>query len=315
MKKTFLMMIFFLFLCSKDYKHIKSSGIIEGIDIDLRTKVSGQILKLYVHEGDVVKKFDTIAVLDDTLLNIQKQKVIGTITQLKAKLNLLLNGARIEDLDIAKQNLKKAREVFVNLEKEYNRMKALHDQKAISDKTFDNVTTKYEEAKSSLNIAKLNLAKLQKFARPEEIDMAKAQLDAAIAELDLINKHISYTKILAPINGYITDLPYREYESIPQGGIIANITRTDSVYTNIYLKEPTIVKLRINQKVKVYFDDKDNSYDAKIIYISPVAEFVPKNVQTDDQRSKLVFKVKLGIANKDFIFKPGLPVNVIIDLK
>jgi len=157
--------------------------------------------------------------------------------------------------------------------------------------------------------------KVKKIFRPEEIEQAKANLKKAQASVDLLKKNIRDSYIISPLNGFVVKKFVEVGETVSPMSSLVKISNLSSVNLIIYVSEGDLGKIKLGQKAEITIDTyPDKKYDGKVTYISPEAEFTPKNIQTKDERTKLVFAVKIEILNKDFELKPGMPADAKIIL-
>ena len=98
-------------------------------------------------------------------------------------------------------------------------------------------------------------------------------------------------------------------EILPPGATIAVLTDLSRPWLTVWIDEPSLARVKLGQSVTVRVDGRDQGFEGTVSFISPVAEFTPKNVQTPDERAKLVFRVKVSLDNTDGIFKPGMPAD------
>jgi HlyD family secretion protein len=157
------------------------------------------------------------------------------------------------------------------------------------------------------------LQKLQRFARPQELAAAKARVDQAKASADLFRQYLADATILAPVSGTVTEKPVEEGELISVGTVVVTIARLEQMNLMIYVNENELGKVKLGGKADVVIDTyPDRTFPGKVIFISPIAEFTPKNVQTKEDRTKLVFGVKLEVDNKEGILKSGMPADAYV---
>lgn len=160
-----------------------------------------------------------------------------------------------------------------------------------------------------------NYDKVKNFFRKQEIDQAKANLNKAIAGVELLKKNIRDSYVISPINGFLVKTFVDRGESVSPMSSLFKVSDMDVVELMIYVSTLELGYLKLGQKAEVRIDTyKDRIYEGRVTYISPEAEFTPKNIQTKDERTKLVFAVKITIPNKDYDLKPGMPADAIINL-
>lgn len=152
-------------------------------------------------------------------------------------------------------------------------------------------------------------------------DKAKADYNKAIASKEYAQNQLDYTKIYAPDNGIITVRVEEPGATVNKGQIVYTMTKTTPVWIRAYVNETDLGNIKYGQKTKVYTDSinpntgEKRSYEGYIGYISPVAEFTPKTVQTTDLRTDLVYRIRVYIDNVDDYLRQGMPTTIKIDLK
>jgi HlyD family secretion protein len=292
---------------------IEASGTLEAVEVSISAKVPGQIERLCIQEGSRVTKGDTLALLDRITLELQWRQAKGGVDLAEAQYRLLMNGARIEDIRQAEEAVLQAESAYNNARGDFDRMKELFERKSVTKKQYDDAESRVTIAQAQFNSAKQNLQRFQRFARPEDIAAAKARLDQARASADLLKKQLTDAAVLAPVGGVVTSKPVEEGELVPAGGIIATIARLEQLNLMIYVNETDLGKVKLGGSADIVIDTyPDKNFPGRVVYISPIAEFTPKNVQTKEDRTKLVFGVKLTVENPDGILKSGMPADAFI---
>jgi HlyD family secretion protein len=189
-------------------------------------------------------------------------------------------------------------------------MKRLYDSRSITQKQYEDAVARYDLMAAQYSAANENLAKVKQIFRKEEIDQAKANLNKSIAGVDLLEKNIRDSYVLSPINGFLVKTFIENSETVTPMSSLFKVSDLDVVELVIYVSEEELGLVKLGQKAEVTIDTfKDKVYEGKVTYISPEAEFTPKNIQTKDERTKLVFAVKIEIPNKNYDLKPGMPAD------
>jgi len=316
MKKILMVFIvtasIFLIGCGNgdDKNYIEASGTIESTNIIVSSRTAGNIQKLNYFEGANVSAGDTILIVDHEILDIQLRQAIATKEVTEAQLKLMLIGARQEDINQAEQNLNQAKINYEIAERDRTRMQNLYSSKSITKKQYEDALSRYELMLAQYNAAKENYKKVQKIFRPEEIDQAKANLNKSVASVDLLKKNISDSYVVSPLNGFLVKTFVEKGETVTPMSSLFKVSDLDIVELVIYVSEEELGLVKLGQKAEVTIDTyKDKVYEGKVTYISPEAEFTPKNIQTKDERTKLVFAVKIDIPNKEYDLKSGMPAD------
>lgn len=316
MKKiSFIILPFVSLICfgcgdGNNKNSIEATGTIETVNVELSSKTSGEIKELRIIEGEKVKKGDTIMVIDTEGLRLQLRQQESGAEMSRAQLDLLRNGARKEDILLAESSLNQA-QVNYNLAKtDLERLQKLYQTHTITKKQYDDAVAHYDLMNDQLSSAKENYNKIRNYARPEEIKQAEAKLNQSIATADLIKKNIRDSYIISPINGIVVKKYFEVGETVAPMSSLVKISDLTNVELYIYVTEIELGKIKLGQKAEVIVDAfKNKKFDGKVTYISPEAEFTPKNIQTKDERTKLVFAVKIELPNPEFELKSGMPAD------
>ncbi|MBK7258133.1 MAG: efflux RND transporter periplasmic adaptor subunit [Ignavibacteriae bacterium] len=278
---------------------IEASGTIEGTEINVAAEVAGRILAVPVNEGARVNRGDTLAIINDEEYRLQLKQAEANLASLEAAFRLAAAGSRKEDVI-------QAEAAYTSANADYQRMKELLASATITQKQYDDAYARYVAADQTYRKAKSGL-------RPEEINGARARRDGAVAQVDLLQKRIRDCAVLAPAPGTLTLRAVEPGELVGMGSNIARLTYLDRVKLTIYVNEADLGRVALGQGADVTIDTfPGKPFAGRVVSISPNAEFTPKNVQTKEERTKLVFAVKLEIENPEGSLKPGLPADAVL---
>lgn len=314
----FLLISFILLLpgcVNNDVTIIEASGTIEGVYVTLSAKTGGDIKSFFKDEGMNVNIGDTILIVDHKMLQFQLQQAEAVIMGAKAQLKLLKTGARKEDIKQAEALLNQSKVTYESALTDKERMKNLYETKSINLKQYEDAVTRYKITLAQYNSARENHNKIKQLARPEEITQSEANLSKAIAAADIIRKNINDCFVKSPIKGIISKKYIERGEFALPASSLVKISRLDNVELIIYVSTEELGYVKPGMKADVTVDTfKDKIFPGKVIYISPEAEFTPRNIQTKDERTKLVFAVKIKIPNPDYELKPGMPADAVLHI-
>ncbi|MBM2841723.1 MAG: HlyD protein [Bacteroidetes bacterium] len=286
--------------CSgKSSDRIEASGTIEGTDVNISSEVSGRVKEVRVEEGAKVNQGDTLVLIDDTDYQLQLRVAIASQEAAEAQYKVAVEGSRKEDILQAEAALKSA-------EKDFKRMKELLATQTITQKQYDDAEARYISVQQTYE-------KLVHGLRAEEIVAVRARRDQAAAQTELLRKKVRDCYVTAPSGGTITLKAVEKGELVSPGSNVLRITYLEKVKLTIYVGEAEISRIQLGQKATVA-TDAGATFEGKVIYKSPVAEFTPKNVQTKEERTKLVFGVKILIDNPEGKLSPGIPADATISL-
>ncbi len=311
-----ILLILQFFGCNKSNdKLIETSSSIEATNIEIRSKISGELLKAFVKEGQLVKKGDTLFVIDSKEIQFQYNQALANYNSVLAKYQTVVQGVREEDKAQLREVVRQAEVNFESAKKDFERIKNLYETQSISQKIYDDAKLRFEVAEAQLKSAKENLQKAERGPLKSEIEAIKASVDAARAQVELLQKKLEDAIIIAPLNGYISLINFDEGELIGAGSLITKITNLDEVFVKIYVRAIDLGKINLGKKAEIKADAyTDKTFDGEVVFISNEAEFTPKNIQTKDERIKLVYAVKIRVDNKNHLLKDGMLCDVILNV-
>jgi len=300
----------------------RASGYVEATDVRVAPQVGGRLIEVAVDEGDRVNAGALIARLDTADTEIALRRAEADRDQAVAALKLLEAGARAEDIRQARAQADSAQADVVAAESELQsastdlqRFEALLQSNAGSRKQRDDAATRREVAAARVNAARERtraaneaVAHLRAGARPEEVAGARARVAAAEAQIAALRKNSADAALMSPVAGIVTAKLADAGETIAPRTPVVAITDLDHAWANVYVDEPVVPRLRLGQPVTLV-TDAGQRLQGSITFISPKAEFTPRNVQTAAERSKLVYRIKVSADNRDGVLKPGMPVE------
>lgn len=268
------------------------SGRIEGRETNISPKIQGRILKLYKDEGDKVKAGELLCEIDSEQLNARYKAAYETAE------------ASYSAIAQAKANFMKANAYYERAKNDFERYSSLLKEELVSKSEFDRVKSQYSSAKAELE------------ATSKAIAQAEASYRAAQQRLKETLADLNETKIYSPVNGVILSRPVETGEVVNPGTVLYVVVDLNRLYVKVYVPEPDIGKIKLGLPARVYIDAyPDRFFNGRITKIYEQAEFTPKNVETKEERVKLVFGVEVSVDNPDGVLKPGMPADVVIKWK
>jgi HlyD family secretion protein len=302
---------------------MRVSGYVEATEVRVAPEVGGRLLDLKVAEGDRVKAGDVVAQLDTADITLALQRAAAERQGADAQLRLLIAGAREEDIRQAEAQLAAAdadlaasRLEVASAERDLQRFESLLASNSGAEKPRDDAATRRDVARDRVKAgeqrvraAAETVARLKAGARREEIDAARARLAGVDAQIATLEKAQRDATVVAPVAGMVTQKLVDEGELLAPRTPIVVVANLDQVWANVYVDEPLVPRVTLGQTAAVFTDAGGPGIDGTITFISPKAEFTPRNVQTAEERSKLVFRVKVTVNNEKGILKQGMPVE------
>ena len=291
-----------------DASLIVASGHVEATEVRVSTKVAGVVSSLAVDEGHVVAAGQELAQIDTTDTRLALDAARAERAQAEAELRLRLAGSRVEDVREAQAQVVRAEADLDGAQKDLDRMEGLLAAGSGTTKTRDDARTRRDTARAALDAARERLKRLEAGFRPEEKDSARARREGADARIAQLEQQIKDARIQSPVAGVVTEkLAERGELAAPGTGIVV-VTDLANAWLNAYVGEPDLARLRLGQEAEVVTDD-GQTRKGRVSFVSSQAEFTPKNVQTRDERVKLVYRIKVALENGDGLFKPGMPAT------
>jgi len=290
MKFRILIFAMFVALLLTDCQHTRKqavyTGVLEGRTIDVPALTGGKILRLWVSTGQEVAPGDTIAVNDTSTLILQKVQLQAGLKEMDAQKAVLTT-----NLERAKTNVDYVKHELV-------RIQTLVQKHSAPQQKLDNLTNKLEQAEAAFQLARQNFRILS------------AKRDQLRAKIDLLQKKIRDATILSPARGIVVAKYFEAGEAVPPLGPVVELVQMDTLHVKIYISEKMLPKFRTGQKATLRVDGLNRSFEGKVVWISPKAEFTPKTIMTPETRTSLVYAVKIRVPNPEKILKDGMPVEV-----
>jgi HlyD family secretion protein len=300
----------------------RASGYVEATEVRVAAEAPGRVLEVLIDEGARIEAGAVIVRLDTADVEIALRRAQADRDQAAAQLRLVRAGARVEDIRQARAQAQSARAEIEGADAELQaasddlkRYDALLAANAGSRKQRDDAaarvrvaSARVESARERARAADEAVARLKSGSRPEEIAAAEARVSSADAQMAALQKSLADATVKAPVAGTVTSRLVDPGETIPRGAAVVVISDLDRAWANVYVDEPLVPRLALGKPVTL-LTDAGQQVPGTITYISPRAEFTPRNVQTAEERSKLVYRIKVTVDNREGILKPGMPVE------
>jgi HlyD family secretion protein len=305
------------------------SGHVEATEVQIAPEVAGRILEIRVAEGDRVAARDVLARLDTRDTELQIARARAERRAADAQLRLLEAGSRPEDIRQADAQVKVAEAEVTAIDAELKaaeldleRFDTLLRANAGSRKQRDDAQARVDVARERQRgaadrvvAAREAAARLRAGARREEIDAARARLAGVDAQIATLQKAASDASVMAPSAGIVTQKLAEAGELAAPGMPLLVVTDLDHAWANLFVPEPLVPRVKIGQPATVRTDAGGDGISGTVTFVSSKAEFTPRNVQTSEERSKLVYRIKVSVDNRDGVLKPGMPVDAELALQ
>ncbi len=274
--------------CSHDETQYDASGVFEATEVVVSAKIQGEIVELNVEEGQPVTQDSAVGFIDYKQLSIKKQQLESS-----------RQSGEDRKLDVNSQ-VASIRQQIANAQREKARYEKLYQQNAASRKQVDDI--QYE----------INVLERQLAATTEQISTSNTSITSSAQSIDSqisgVDVQIADATIKSPITGTVLTKYAEPGEYAAVGRALFRVANINDIKLRAYVTASQVTTLKLGQKVTVYADDgKDGrkAYDGTVSWISDEAEFTPKTIQTRDERSNLVYAVKISV-NNDGNIKRGM---------
>lgn len=296
----------------EDLGHIEVFGNVDMRQVNLGFKVSGRLAEMTVNEGDLVAAGDIVAKLEPIDYENELKLAQARVARSQAALDVLLAGTRPQEVAQAAALLAEAEAALSVAETTLSRQEYLAEQNIASHQVHEEAEARRGAATAQRDAAAKGLELARIGPRSEDIDQARSVLAAEQASLALVEQRVADTVLTAPNEGIILTRIREPGAIISAGETIYTLTLTSPVWVRAYIEEPDLDLIQAGMAAEVRADS-GRVYTGKLGFISPVAEFTPKTVETQSLRTSLVYRVRIIVEDPENRLKQGMPVTVILN--
>jgi HlyD family secretion protein len=318
---------------------LTASGTLEARNISVGSKIGGRISKVLAAEGDKVQPGQVLVTFEDSELSARLLQAQGRYQQAKANYEKLVHGSRPEDIAEAQATGKASEsEIFAaratvnraesdlwNAQQNWERNKKLVAEGVVSQQAADDAEMRYKSAKADLknaqdaasaaesksSAAKAAEERTVRGSRAEDIASAKADLLTAEGALKEQQTLWDEREVKSPAVATVEVLDVRPGDLLPANAAIAKLLEADQFFLVVYVPQDQIGRVQVGQQAEVYVDSfPKQAFHAKIEQIRQEAEFLPRNVQTKEEREHQVVGVKLRVDNSENKLRAGISADV-----
>ncbi|WP_415914718.1 efflux RND transporter periplasmic adaptor subunit [Rhodopseudomonas palustris] len=290
-------------------------GNVDLRSIELAFNGNERITAMLVEEGNRVRKGDVVARLDTSRLEPRVAQAEAQSDAQRAIVERLRNGSRPEEIAQARANLDQAKADADNAQRQYERKKSLLSKAAVSEQDFDNAKATVDIAVARVRLNERALDLIVAGPRREEIKQAEAQLRADDARLAWLRRERADAQLLAPADAVVRSRLMEPGEMASPQRPVLSLAVLDPKWVRAYVGEPDLGKLRPGARATVEVDSfPSRRFDGWIGFISPTAEFTPKEIQTAELRTSLVYQVRVFVHDPSDDLRLGMPATVRLSL-
>lgn len=307
---------------------LRASGHVEATDVRLATEIGGRVLSLDVKEGDRVAVGARILALDATDVTLAIARAKTEQASAEAQLRQVSASARVEDVrqaeaqaEAARAEVPAARAELDAAAADLQRFELLLSRKSGSQKQRDDAATRRDVAIARLEAAErrvaaadATVARVRASARKEDVDVARSRIATAAAVIATLEEQLTDATLTSPVAGVVTQKLTEVGEIVAPRVPVVVITDLDRAWADLYVPEPAVPRITMGQAVTLFTDAGGPGLAGTVTYVSPKAEFTPRNVQTPEERAKLVYRIRVSVDNSAGVLKQGMPVDAEIPL-
>ena len=286
-------------------------GNVDIRQVALGFRASGRIDTMAFEEGDAVKAGQLLASLDKGPLQDSLALFEAQVTVAEASVAKLEAGSRPSEIAQAMAAVEERQTALTNAQQMLDRQRELATTGAVSKQALDDAQAQHYAASARLQSAKEALALAQEGPRAEDIAIARAELGAARARVAQAQRQLDDAELKAPADGIILTRVQEPGAIVATGATVYSLSLAAPVWVRSYVSEPDLGRLHPGMNVDVFTDSRpDTPYVGQIGFISPVAEFTPKSVETEELRTDLVYRLRVIIKKSDDALRQCMPVTV-----
>lgn len=294
---------------------IRGSGIIEVTQVDVAFEIRGRMIERSVDEGAMVDKGEPVGRLDDREYRLRVARAAADKAAADARYRMMTKGAREQEVGRALAARDAADAELAMQTREHARISRLHTEGIVAQGERDRLENLLANARAARDQAAAQLDQLREGFRIEEIEGARAEVQRASADLELAELDLARCQLFAPAAGRVLSKSREPGEIVEPGTPIVTLGDLSRPWVNVYVGERDLGKVRLGMAAQVTVDSyPDEPFTGKVTFIAERAEFTPKNIQTPDERVKLVYRVKVEVEPRDEALKPGMPADTVLPL-
>lgn len=290
-------------------------GNVDLRQVDLAFNGNERIAAVLVQEGDTVHHGQVLARMDTSRLKPQFEQVNAQVAAQKAAVQRLHNGSRPEEIAQARANLASAKADAENAHLLYNREKTLFAKASATQQDVDNSKASMDVADAKVDVNQKALELAVAGPRVEDIAQAEAQLRANKAQLALVQAQLADANLVAPVDGVIRSRLMEPGDMASPQRPVFSLAVTDPKWVRAYVSEADLGRIRPGMTASIMVDAFPNRrFPGWIGFISPIAEFTPKTVETEELRTSLVYEVRIFVKDPADELRLGMPATVYLPL-
>jgi len=275
--------------CGRDSGSSVYTGVLEGKSIQVPALTGGKVVSLLVDTGQEVAVGDTLVLIDVLELKLQREQLSAGLEELEVQ------------REIARTNLDQRERDFDYVREREGRVQTLFEKQAAPQQNLDDLRNEAERARSAYEAARQQVRSL---------DARQKQLAAQVSTVD---KKLDDAVVTSPSGAMVSTVYYEVGEAVAPMQPVLELIRVNELEIKIFVSEKMLPRIRQGEEATIRVDGLDKEFPGRVSWLSPKAEFTPKNILTPETRTSLVYAVKVTVPNPERILKHGMPVEVVLN--
>ncbi len=275
--------------CGRDSGSSVYTGVLEGKSIQVPALTGGKLISLLVDTGQEVASGDTLVLIDVSELSLQREQLSAGMEELGVQ------------REIARTNLEQRKKDMDYVREREERVKTLFENQAAPQQNLDDLRNEAERAGSAHEAA------------GQQVRSLDARLKQLRAQIGTVDKKLSDAVITSPSDAMVSTVYYEAGEAVAPMQPVMELIRVNELDIRIYVSERMLPRVNQGQAARIRVDGLDKEFPGRVSWISPKAEFTPKNILTPETRTSLVYAVEVTVSNPERILKHGMPVEVVLN--
>lgn len=288
-------------------------GVVELDEVTLGFDLGGRVGAVPVARGDVIAEGQVLAQLDDTLAKGARDVRAEEVDAAKAQVALLRAGSRHEDIAALQAQLRGAKATEAALEKEVDRTRTLQATGSIPAVALDDAEARLSRTRAERESLEARLHGVVVGARPEELAVAEARVEAALAAVALEDQRLARHVLHAAAKGTVSDVHVKPGEVVGAGTPVVTVADLTHPYVEVFVAEGSLAGIRVGTKASLSVDAVAHPFDGVVEHVATKTEFTPRYLFSDKERPNLVVRVRVRLDDPNAELHGGVPARVRLD--
>jgi HlyD family secretion protein len=285
-------------------------GVVELEETPVGFELGGRLTELLVEEGDVVEAGAVLARIDDGLEQSSRHVRLSEAEVAKEQVGAVKAGARGEELRSLGARIDAAKATEDLLGKQAERNRTLLSKGVIAAAAVDDIEGQLARASAERESLEHNLKLLRQGARPQDVSVANARAQAAVAAVELNDARLLRHELRSPLAGTVLDVNFEQGEVVGAASPVVTLADTHHPYVDVFVPQSEISRVSVKQGARIAVDSLTNELKGEVEHIARRTEFTPRYLFSERERATLVVRVRVRIEDPGEHLRAGVPAFV-----